>query len=212
MSVKKFTIYGERCSGTNYLENIISLNYELELTYEYGWKHFFGFDDLTNSDDTLFICIIRNPYNWFNSLYKHPHHLCDNLKNNINNFLNNEVISIKNNNEIMTDRNIYTQERYKNLFELRHTKLKYLIETLPTLVKNHTIIKYEGLLNNFETTMKLFDKFNLIKKYNKIINNNKKDFKYGGLYVKKNYYYIKKNLIYEHKDFNDEYEKLLGYL
>jgi hypothetical protein len=40
--LKKYTIYGERCSGTNYLENIINMNFDVNVTWEYGWKHFFG--------------------------------------------------------------------------------------------------------------------------------------------------------------------------
>ena len=40
--LKKFTIYGERCSGTNYLEKIINLNFDVNVTWEFGWKHFFG--------------------------------------------------------------------------------------------------------------------------------------------------------------------------
>ena len=43
--LKKYTIYGERCSGTNYLESIININFDSNITWEYGWKHFFGFQD-----------------------------------------------------------------------------------------------------------------------------------------------------------------------
>ena len=28
----------------------------------------------------------------------------------------------------MGDRNIYSKERYKNIFELRHTKIKWMLE------------------------------------------------------------------------------------
>ena len=75
--IKKFTIYGERCSGTNYLENIIKINFDVDITWEYGFKHFFGFQDeqLKQSDDTLFICIVRNLPDWINSFYRTPHHL-----------------------------------------------------------------------------------------------------------------------------------------
>ena len=73
--MKEFTIYGERCSGTNYLEELLLLNFDVEIVWDYGWKHFFGFDDLTNSDDTLFIGIIRNLEDWINSLYREKHHL-----------------------------------------------------------------------------------------------------------------------------------------
>jgi hypothetical protein len=74
--IKKYTIYGERCSGTNYLENLIDKNFDIKITWEFGWKHFFGFNDnqLKNSDDTLFICIVRNPVDWINSFYRELHH------------------------------------------------------------------------------------------------------------------------------------------
>ena len=136
-NVKKITIYGERCSGTKYLEKIIKINFNTILTWDYGWKHFFGFCDnkLNCSDDTLFICIVRNPVDWFNSLYRNPWHLPKNINTNVNKFLNSEIYShncctgwrhIHNNvknvtktkSEIMEDRNIYTGERYKNIFEL----------------------------------------------------------------------------------------------
>ena len=40
-------------------------------------KHFFGFQDeqLKQSDDTLFICIVRNLPDWINLFYRTPHHL-----------------------------------------------------------------------------------------------------------------------------------------
>ena len=44
--IKYLTIYGERCSGTNYLENLIKINFDVEVKFDYGWKHFFGFNDL----------------------------------------------------------------------------------------------------------------------------------------------------------------------
>ena len=42
--LKKVTIYGERCSGTNYLENLLLLNFDIEIVWDYGSKHFFGFN------------------------------------------------------------------------------------------------------------------------------------------------------------------------
>jgi hypothetical protein len=148
-------IYGERCSGTTYLENLINLNFDTSVTWKYGWKHFFGFNNLDNSDDTLFICIVRNPYDWINSLYRDQHHLPRSFRN-IDNFLSDEFYSInqkENISEIMGDRNIFTHERYKNIFEARHVKNQYLIDVLPTLVKNYILIRYEDLLEDFDNTM-----------------------------------------------------------
>ena len=178
--LKKYTIYGERCSGTNYLENIININFDVNISWEYGWKHFFGFQDdkLKNSDNTLFICIVRNLPDWINSFYREKHHLPLRYKTNmseeekIDEFLNKEFWSFNDNNnnrdtskEIMEDRNIYTGERYKNIFELRHTKIKWMLEDLQIKIKNCIFIKYEDLINNFEETLfKIKDKGLEVKK------------------------------------------------
>jgi len=39
--IKYFTILGERCSGTKFLEAAIVKNFNLKITWEYNWKHFF---------------------------------------------------------------------------------------------------------------------------------------------------------------------------
>ena len=159
-------IYGERCSGTNYLEKLLLLNFDIEIIWSYGWKHFFGFNDLSNSDDVLFIGIIRNLTDWINSLYREKYHLPLELTKNVDTFLNNPVYSTKDNKELMNDRNIETNERYKNIFELRHVKNKFLIEKMPELVKNYCLITYDDLVDNFVDIM------NKIKNYNLPIKNN----------------------------------------
>ena len=151
---KYVTIYGERCSGTNYLEALLTTNYDVDVHWKYGWKHFFGFHNLTNSDDTLFIGIIRNPYDWINSMYRDKHHIPNENISCIDSFLNNEFYSIASDgSEIIRDRNIYTKERYKNIFEMRHIKNKFLIEDMPLLVKNYLLITHEELLYDFTNTM-----------------------------------------------------------
>lgn len=158
--MKKVTIYGERCSGTNYLEQLLLLNFDVEITWNYGWKHFFGFNDLTNTDDILFIGIVRNLYDWINSLYREKHHLSKELTSDIYTFLTHEFYSFYTtetfeltDNEIMTDRNMETNERYKNIFELRRVKNKFLIQKMPILVKNYCIITHDELLINFKDIM-----------------------------------------------------------
>lgn len=163
----KVTIYGERCSGTNYLEQLLITNFDIEIVR----KHFFGFRDfrdLSTSEDVLFIGIVRNIYDWINSFYREKHHLPNSITENEDTFLQNEFYSIEENgDERKNDRNIYTKERYKNIFELRHIKNKYLIEDLPTLVKNYLLITYEDLMNNFIDTMYKISGFHLpIRDYN----------------------------------------------
>jgi hypothetical protein len=212
--ITKFTIYGERCSGTNYLEILIKMNFDIDITWEYGWKHFFGFRDLSNSNDTLFVAIVRNPYDWINSFYENPYHLCDEVKINSVSFLNNTIYSFYNDNpgEIMEDRNILTGERYKNIFELRHIKLQYLLETLPLKVTNYILIRYEDLLYDFNNTIQKFERFLPIKNKNLYPINTTIDVKRETNYISKKYDYISKEMINQQPDFNITYEKQLNYL
>ena len=55
--------------------------------------------------------------------------------------------------EIMSDRNIDTGERYKNIYELRLVKNKYLIEKMPKLVKSYCLITYDDLVDSFLNVM-----------------------------------------------------------
>jgi len=209
--ITKYTIYGERCSGTNYLEQLLNINFDATLTWKYGWKHFFGFRNLNDSDDTLFICIVRNPYTWINSLYKERHHLPANFKDK-NIFLHSTIYSKDDNGkEIIEDKHIFKNRHYKNIFELRYTKLEYMIEHLPKLVKNYVFIKYEDLLDNFNETMKIFVKCGLQVKNNIEFPLNTKYYKKTKNIFDPN----KKNITIPYSTItpllNLHYEKLLGY-
>jgi hypothetical protein len=136
--------------------------------------------------------------------------------------LNDEFYSIDDNNpeqidfnkEIMEDRNIYTGYRYKNIFELRHYKLKYLIDDLPRKVKNYVFIKYEDLVDNFENTLNKIKNAGLNVKsdinfpLNTIFYKNNKNI----IYNKDNKInYIDKELIMENPNLIKLYEIQLGY-
>ena len=225
--ITHYKIYGERCTGTNYLEELMSTNFDIEMSRvrsHAGSKHFFGFNKLENTDHVLFLCIVRNPVDWFNSLFKHPYHIPIENRSKLPPFLNNEWYSIYDKPgkpltgcEIIQDRNIYTGNRYKNIFELRHIKHKYLIDDLPTKVKNYILIRHEDLLNDFESTMiEIKNKgvpiktniefpiniyWDCKKKRNKPLFNIDKSAEQP----------IKKKRIRNHKHFNDHYEKILNY-
>jgi hypothetical protein len=187
VQIKKFAILGERCSGTNFLEESILSNFNITHTIEHGSKHFFCFNkyDKATTDDTLFIGIIRNPIYWLNSFSKELYHVPEINRKSLNNFLFNEFYSVadeisasNNDNVFLMNSNPYTYKyktnpedfnyvtgkKYKNIFELRKLKNNYLIHIMPTLVKNFMLIKYEDLLyNNYQTLSDLKLKFNLIQ-------------------------------------------------
>ena len=95
--IQKFAILGERCSGTNFLEETISKNFNINYTAEYGNKHFFCYNDYSNRDktnNTLFIGLIRNPVYWLNSFSKELHHVPEINRQSLKNFLFNQKNSL----------------------------------------------------------------------------------------------------------------------
>ena len=181
MSNRKFVILGERCSGTNFLEEALTQNFDITYTSEYGNKHFFcGNKYDTTNVDTIFIGIIRNPIYWLNSFSKELHHI-PSINKGLKNFLFNEFYSVldeqknklsilefgNNFKEIVNpkDLNYLTGKKYKNIFEMRKLKNHFLTNIMPRKVKNYILINYENLLYNYEATLNdIQTKFALVKK------------------------------------------------
>lgn len=163
--IEYFCIFGERCSGTNFLEQALLENFHIQIHEHQVNKHFFGHKELPKEDNILFIGIVRHPYTWINSIYKYPYHIDKTLRYNKKLFINSEIWSKEENSEIMQDRNIFTKERYKNIFELRKVKLEFLYDKMPLLAKNYILIKYEDLRDDYENTLNFIkNQFNLLTK------------------------------------------------
>jgi len=179
MTLKKYHIYGERSSGTNFLDRSIKDNFDainvfdnmkdntVENCRTYGYKHWFGDDlDLSNTDDVLFLCIVRDPIDWLRSVYRSPRSLDPSMVESQERFLFGKYESVA----LFYDENISHKlggyEHFNNIFEVRHTKLKWMCEKLPKLVKNYMLIRYEDLKNDFQGTMKTIRDMGLIKKNN----------------------------------------------
>lgn len=146
--IYNFTIYGERHSGTNWLEKVISNTFKIPVSWNFDHKHFFGCCDwnkLNNAHNTLFIGIVRNIYNWIKGMEKIPYHL-----------YTNKVLSIKpwtsfnsNNNDIYCDSHWYDHSKYKDIFDMRHHKIQFLYLYMPYLVNNYVFIRYEDLISDY---------------------------------------------------------------
>ena len=179
--INNLNIYGERNSGTNYLETVLTgksrkfsrdyYAFNIPLARDYGYKHFFGYHTKqikNKGDHTLFIGIVRNPYDWIVALSITKHQV-PKENHDIKNFLTNEWYSVSTNPndhnyglERMDDRDFDTGLRYQNIFALRSKKLRYLYETMPTIAKNYELIKYEVLCKNPLLILESWsDKYNL---------------------------------------------------
>ncbi len=73
--IRRFQIYGERCSGTNALIRLVEANFpELTFTEDYGFKHWLVPEDMVIAKDVAVIVIAREVGEWLRSLYRQPWH------------------------------------------------------------------------------------------------------------------------------------------
>ena len=173
--ILNFTIYGERCSGTTFLEEAITANFNLPVMWYYDWKHFFGSYDFdadkkeseangtgAPADNTLFIGIVRNPVRWLHSFSKRKQYIPSEIQT-LGNFFQHEFYSVNENDEVIAeDVHLTTKERFKNIFELRKVKNDFLINEMPTKVQNYIFLTYEDLLNKYDETLDVIkNKFGL---------------------------------------------------
>jgi len=217
--INKFTIYGERCSGTYYLTRLISFNFDIKITAEYGYKHFFGFNDLTDGDDTLFIGLVREPVDWIMSFYNHPWHVAAELKGKgFDHFAlggdNKEFYSISDEGkEVVTDHHIFNGGRYRDVFELRATKCRFLLKEMEKSVKNYKLIRLEDLQKDYEKILTQLEKrFKLKRKMECLVNlENYKGVVGAPKYEKKHYNPEPHVLNLIHSNLDLKVEKEMGY-
>jgi len=139
--IKNFTIFAERHSGTNFLEKWIKNSFDIPIVWKYGWKHFWTHHTKTipDSQNTLFIGIVRNPYDWMSAMYKNPYHISFNKDTTFLKFLNHKIVSTGPHDTLL--------EEYDNIFNLRETKNQHLLNITPNICENYLLLNYESLLN-----------------------------------------------------------------
>jgi hypothetical protein len=138
----KFQIFGERCSGTNFLEHLLRTNFGQEcITWSYGWKHWYipcnRHEQLRAAEDVVFLVIVRNFYDWSRSLFSQPHHICPRPKT-LWSLLTDPILSK------MGDG---TMESDTDIFALRRNKILNFLELRP-LVRYFHCVQYERLLED----------------------------------------------------------------
>jgi hypothetical protein len=166
--IEKFVLYGERHCGTKFLEQSLDC-FNLESTHFFGHKHWFGFSNNEKIEfemNTLFICVVRNAYSWIPAFFDLPHQVLHKNRLSLESFMLCEWQSINpDRTEILQDRNMHDKsKRYKNIFEMRASKINYMINILPNYAKNYMFIRYEDLTQNYSNIMGLIKKkFNLVQ-------------------------------------------------
>ena len=149
--MKFIKIYGERNSGTIYLEWLVkkNLNTEILETYDLGWKHRLAptEDEISEKTkkDVLFLCLVKNPYSWLLSMHKRPYFHESLRKLSFSDFIK------------------YSYGDYRNPIIMWNLKNQSYLD-LSNFVENHKIVRYEDVLKDPATTINsLADKYGFKK-------------------------------------------------
>lgn len=233
-------VFGERNSGTNFLKKLIESNFEnVEVGFKYGWKH--GFVNLRriqreDTEQTLFLCLFKDPYSWLVSMNNKPHHAPQLFFLEFSDFIKREWVCYKgkgyterakqldkfpvtDEEEMLQERHPKTKERFENVMQLRNLKNDYYIR-LKNCCEHYKAIKYEDLLedsssilNDIESTYQLKRKSEVIIDQGYHGKNPKKKFNRKAFYLEKKYLdtYSDTDLKYVNKYLDFEIEKTIGY-
>lgn len=194
--IKNFTIFAERHSGTNFLEKWITKSFYIPVTWKYKWKHFFIKQDATylKNKNTLFIGLVRNPYDWISAMLKIPYHII-NISSNTTliEFMKMPIVSQGSNNQLL-------ETEYSDIFSLREIKNQYLLNTMHNISNNYLLINYENLLSIDTIFNELISSFTF-SNYQFVSNNHHQN----------NYHLDKSQIDFINNKLNWQTENKLGY-
>ena len=239
VTLKRLKICGERCSGTNFVTHLIQKNFpDLRHTdcLEFGQKHFlwwFGTPedqekltklrysrnavDLSNSEDCLFVVIVRDPYDWLRSFYNTPWYVHEDLLGrSFFHFVSSEwglgsTFFVEDGQFDEIDNcNPWTGQPFMNVLQLRKYKtLNYL--ALYAFVDNYLIVRYEDVRDNPEEFINFVACYFHLEKTDTYASVNT----YKGVcdpYVRKNYFPIDNEALeFINSQIDWEIEDNLGY-
>ncbi len=183
--VNSIYVFGERNSGTNYVNSLIMKNcvsgarrglYSAQNKASFGWKH--GFPNMIAApDDVLAIAVYREPVAWLHSLCRAPWHTAPHLRKlSFSKFIRSEWMSIIDDEgfgvaeddplwrrELLSDRDPLTGDRFANAMRLRNAKNRGFA-SLDKRFGNVLRVNYEMVLANPEPFLNaLCRKYNLLR-------------------------------------------------
>ncbi|WP_417603274.1 hypothetical protein [Primorskyibacter flagellatus] len=139
--ITRFQVFGERSSGTNFVNRLIGRHTGLTPIEDLGWKH--GFPHMTAIPrDVAVICVVRNAVDWARSMFAKPWHCTPAMQSlPFDAFIRAEWDTIADRPRyfpqvqalggagapLQLDRHPLTGRRFANIFDLRRHKLEGLL-------------------------------------------------------------------------------------
>jgi hypothetical protein len=156
LPVRWLQLFGERCSGTNFVAQLLRRNaWRLSPTDRHGWKHGFVDEVRGPAEDTAFLLVVRDPFDWAQSLWRQPWHAAEPLRDaTFSDFVRMEWhcewgrdMELANGDprigsEMLHERDPATGERFVDIFALRAAKLRAHL-SLRDRVRRFSVAQYE---------------------------------------------------------------------
>jgi hypothetical protein len=156
LPVRWLQLFGERCSGTNFVAQLLRRNaWRLSPTDRFGWKHGFVDEVRGPAEDTAFLLVVRDPFDWAQSLWRQPWHAAAPLRDaTFSDFLRMEwhcewgrdMELAKGDprigSEMLHERDPATGERFVDILALRAAKLRAHL-SLRDRVRRFSVAQYE---------------------------------------------------------------------
>lgn len=174
--IRYLQLFGERCSGTKFVANLLQNNLQnIELTRDFGGKHWFikshyprgranqstDFEcvrPLSDSADTLFVVVFRDPFDWVRSINARPHHAGNHWNLSLTEFLRKPWKSFETSrvNRHWPERRdkYWFIEEAENILKLRSEKIAHLLK-LQDFVENVCFVNYEIIRDNTDLLQKI---------------------------------------------------------
>lgn len=146
--ISKIVIFGLRCSGTNYLSELISTNYS-NVTVSEGtlglWKHMWQAEKMITkqrilqlaAEPTVYLFVSRNVVEWLQSFNEQPHHCQWATGLSLHQLINTSpFVSYEGRRKL---------EAYSSILEERNRKLKHIVVEMVPHLPNSALLQYEQL-------------------------------------------------------------------
>ena len=176
--VKRFKVYGERNSGTNYAAQLMQRNFpDLKHHIWYPWeKHQFVHVPFV-LPGALAVVVVRNAHDWLKSMYRNPHQIGawayevdfhDFLRHEWSCRANGLILNVpprktgvSRDDELMRERHPVSGERIENIVALRGLKVRSYLK-VPHIFPDHVVVQYEVLRDTPEQFIQaVTDRFEL---------------------------------------------------
>ncbi len=162
-------IYGERCSGTNWVAQMLRRNlFGIRLVDDFGWKHGWVYGDVERAEDCVFVVVHRDPFDWLRSLHRMPWHAGPELHDvSFARFLRTPWRCVwgadmelaegdpRRGTEMLHERDPLTGEPFANVMRLRAAKM-HAWDALRARVRHHVDVRYEVALHDPRAFVRTF--------------------------------------------------------